>query len=89
MPAPLRALTLLGVLLCFPALAQDEQGSYLAEIELHTVDELHSVLTRAEQLLSIRRDFTIAAWANTQFRADTAGLEADIAALRAAGLPMT
>ena len=42
----------------------------------------------AEQLLSVRRDFTIAAWANTQFRADTAGLEADIAALRAAGLPM-
>jgi adenylate cyclase len=43
----------------------------------------------AEQLLSIRRDFTIAAWENTQFRADTAGLEADIAALRAAGLPMS
>lgn len=42
----------------------------------------------AEQLLSVRRDFTIAAWANTQFRADTEGLEADIAALRAAGLPM-
>jgi adenylate cyclase len=42
----------------------------------------------AEQLLSIRRDFTIAAWANTQFRADKAGVEADIAALRAAGLPM-
>jgi adenylate cyclase len=43
----------------------------------------------AEQLLSIRRDFTIAAWAKTQFRADTVGLEADIADLRAAGLPMT
>ncbi|MCZ6592836.1 MAG: adenylate cyclase [Alphaproteobacteria bacterium] len=42
----------------------------------------------AEQLLSIRRDFTIAAWAKTQFRADKAGIEADIAALRAAGLPM-
>ena len=52
MPAPLRVLALLGALLCFPALAQDEQASYLAEIELHTVDELHSVLRRAEQLLS-------------------------------------
>jgi adenylate cyclase len=41
----------------------------------------------AEQLLAVRRDFTIAAWARTQLRADTAGLEADIAALRAAGLP--
>jgi adenylate cyclase len=42
----------------------------------------------AEQLLSIRRDFTVAAWARTQFRADEAGLDADIAALCAAGLPM-
>jgi len=41
----------------------------------------------AKQLLSVRRDFTIAAWARTQFRADTARLDADIAALRAAGLP--
>ena len=42
----------------------------------------------AEQLLSVRRDFTIADWAKTQFRADKAGIEADITALRAAGLPM-
>jgi tetratricopeptide (TPR) repeat protein len=42
----------------------------------------------AAQLLSIRRDFTIAAWAKTQFRADKAGIEADIAALRAAELPI-
>lgn len=41
----------------------------------------------AERLLSIRGDFTITGWADTQFRADTAGLEADIAALHAAGLP--
>jgi len=39
------------------------------------------------QLLSIRKDFTIDSWAETQFRADTEGLEADIEALRAAGLP--
>jgi adenylate cyclase len=42
----------------------------------------------AAQLLSVRRDFTIAAWAKTQFRADKAGIEADIAALRAAELPI-
>ena len=42
----------------------------------------------AERLLAARRGFTIAAWVNTQFRSDTARLEADIAALRAAGLPM-
>jgi adenylate cyclase len=43
----------------------------------------------ARQLLSIRRDFTTYSWANEQsFRADKAQLEADIAALRAAGLPV-
>ena len=43
----------------------------------------------AEQLLSIRKDFTTAGWANTQFfRADKAQLEVDIAALNAAGLPV-
>jgi adenylate cyclase len=41
----------------------------------------------AEHLLSVRRSFTIASWVNTQCRSDTAQLEADIAALRAAGLP--
>jgi len=43
----------------------------------------------AERLLAARRDFTIAAWLKTQFiRRDTARVEADTAALRAAGLPM-
>ncbi len=42
----------------------------------------------ARDLLSIRRDFTIASWASTQYRADRARLEADSAALRAAGLPV-
>jgi adenylate cyclase len=42
----------------------------------------------AAELLSIRKGFTIASWAKTQHRADAAGLEADIQALRAAGLPM-
>ena len=41
----------------------------------------------ARRLMSARRDFTIAAWLKTQFRRDTARLEADVAALRMAGLP--
>jgi len=41
----------------------------------------------AERLFAARRDFTIASWLKTQFRRDAARLEADIAALRAAGLP--
>ena len=49
-------------------------------------DESVSVL--AEQLVAIRRDFTIADWASTQFRADKEGLQADITALLAAGLQM-
>lgn len=41
----------------------------------------------AQQLLSVRRTFTISGWADTQFRADRDGLAADMAALEAAGLP--
>jgi adenylate cyclase len=41
----------------------------------------------AEELLAVRRSFTITAWVNTQFRRDTAQVEIDAAALRAAGLP--
>ena len=57
-------------------------------IAYQQVDRPEQAKQAAEQLLSVRRDFTIAAWANTQFPADPARLEADIAALRAAGLPM-
>ena len=42
----------------------------------------------AQRLMAARRDFTIASWLKTQFRHDRARLEADVAALRAAGLPM-
>jgi len=42
----------------------------------------------AKLLLSIRREFTIGDWARTQFRADQEGLQKDIAALVAVGLPM-
>ncbi len=52
-------------------------------------DQRQEAMKTAKQLLSDRPDFTIAAWTNTQFRADTAGLAADIAALRTAGLPMS
>ena len=50
--APLRVFILLGLLLCWPALAQEERPRYLAEIELQTAEEFHSVLLRAEQLLA-------------------------------------
>ncbi|WP_051441064.1 TolB-like protein (plasmid) [Ensifer sp. WSM1721] len=52
-------------------------------------DQPETARETARQLLSVRRDFTVVSWAKTQFRADTARLEADIAALHAAGLPMT
>ena len=42
----------------------------------------------AEKFLAIRPKFTIEGWANTQFRSDAALLESEMAALRAAGLPM-
>jgi adenylate cyclase len=42
----------------------------------------------AQRLLAVRRDFTITSWLKTQFRRDTARLDADIAALSVAGLPM-
>jgi len=43
----------------------------------------------AEQLLAARQNFTVAAWLKTQFsHRDTAQVEADAAALRAAGLPL-
>ena len=43
----------------------------------------------AEQLMAARPNFTIAGWLKTQFiRRDTARVEADTEALRAAGLPM-
>ena len=58
-------------------------------IAYQQIDQPEEAKGTARQLLSIRRDFTIASWSDTQFfRSDTAQLEADIAALRAAGLPM-
>ena len=45
-------------------------------------------MRKAELLLTIRRKFSIDDWASTQFRADREGLQNDISALIAAGLPM-
>jgi len=51
--------------------------------------QLDEARRTAEHLLLARPNFTIAAWLNTQFtRRDTARVDADLAALRAAGLPM-
>jgi adenylate cyclase len=50
--------------------------------------QLEEAKQAAKGLLEARRDFTIASWLKTQFRRDKARLEADVAALRAAGLPM-
>jgi adenylate cyclase len=47
-------------------------------------DEAKETATR---LLAARPNFTIGAWARTQFRRDKARVEDDIAALRAVGLP--
>ena len=59
-------------------------------IACQQIDRPEEATVTAQQLLSIRRDFTIAAWADTQFfRSDTAQLDADIAGLRAAGLAMS
>ena len=41
----------------------------------------------ATQLLAARPGFTVTAWARTQFRCDTDQLAADLASLRAAGVP--
>lgn len=57
-------------------------------IVLQQIGQLEDAKATARDLLSIRREFTISAWTSTQFRAGTVGLEADIEALRAAGLPM-
>ena len=53
--------------------------------ELGQVEEARRTV---EQLMAARPDFTIAGWLKTQFiRRDTARVEADTVALRAAGLP--
>ncbi len=55
----------------------------------HQLGRLEEAREAAEELLSIRRNFTVGAWAKTQIRADAQGVERDVAALKAAGLPTT
>lgn len=57
-------------------------------ISYHQIGQPDEAKRIVEQLLAIRRDFTVSAWEKTQFRADAARLNADVAALRAAGLPI-
>ncbi len=53
------------------------------------IDQVEEARRTAEQLMAARPNFTIGGWLKTQFiRRDTARVEADAAALRAAGLPM-
>lgn len=75
---------------CFEAYHARNAGFGLADLVIayRQTNRPEQAKQAAEQLLSLRRDFTVARWASSQFRADTARLEADIAALRAAGLPM-
>ena len=56
-------------------------------IAYQEADQPEEARRAAEELLAARPDFTIDSWLNTQFRSDTARLEADISALRTAGLP--
>jgi adenylate cyclase len=74
----------------FAAFNARNPGFGLADLVIayRQLDRMEEATRAARQLLSVRPDFTIAAWAGTQLRADTAGLETDIAALRAAGLPI-
>ncbi len=74
----------------FKAYNARSAGFGLADLVIayHQINQPNKAEQTAQQLLSVRRDFTVDSWAKTQFRADTARLEADIAALHAAGLPM-
>jgi adenylate cyclase len=56
-------------------------------IAYHQTDRSDLAQETAEKLLAARPNFTIEKWAQTQFRSDEVQLNADIVALRAAGLP--
>ena len=74
----------------FKAYHARNPGFGLADLVItyHQIGQLDEAQQMAEQLLAIRRNFTVNAWVKTQFRADTKQLNADVAALHAAGLPM-
>jgi len=74
----------------FKAYHARNPGFGLADLVItyHQIGQLDEAQQMAEQLLAIRRNFTVNAWVKTQFRADTKQLKADVAALHAAGIPM-
>jgi adenylate cyclase len=57
-------------------------------IAYHQIGQPEEARRAAQSLLAVRPEFTISAWLKTQFRRDAERLDADVAALRAAGLPM-
>src|SRR4249920_1241949 len=74
----------------FEAYSARSPGFGLADLVIayHENGQSEKSKDAARRLLSARRDFTIAAWLKTQVRRDKARLEADVAALRTAGLAM-
>jgi adenylate cyclase len=74
---------------CFRTYHQRIAGFGLVDLVLafHETGRIEEARSAARELLAIRRDFTIAGWARTQFRADMARFETDRAALAACGLP--
>jgi hypothetical protein len=49
--------------------------------------QLEEAREMAAQLAAARPNFTITSWLRTQFRSDTEQMAADLASLRAAGVP--
>lgn len=74
----------------FEAYHSHHSGFGLADLALiyEQIGQPALAKQKAEQLLTIRRDFSVENWAKTQNRVDAEGLEADIARLCAAGFPM-
>jgi hypothetical protein len=65
-----------------------EPRLWLTDIVIAITGQTQEAMRAAEQLLPARPNFTMVAWLKTQFiRRDTARVEADTDALRAAGLP--
>jgi adenylate cyclase len=73
----------------FKAYNERSPGFGLADLAItyQQSGQVEQARLTAERFLAARPDFTIGAWMKTQFRAD-AQFEADVEALRAAGLPM-
>jgi adenylate cyclase len=73
----------------FKAYGERRPGFGHADLAILYQETGRAEQARAEiaKLLAARPNYTVRAFADTQFRRDTAKIEADLAALRAAGLP--